>query len=95
MTVEDRFRSELVRTANDPGDVRADDIARACAIALDTDGAELSYSLTSGRRLPLGASDETAALAVLTREVVQAGDGRSGSGRGVGSVMVVFVQPGR
>ncbi len=36
-----------------------------------------------------------AVLAVLTGQVGQASDGRAASGGGVGSVMVVLVQPGR
>ncbi|SDG89652.1 hypothetical protein [Klenkia brasiliensis] len=61
MSLVERFRAEVARTPD--GDLLPDRLARACVALLPFEGAGLSASLLPDHRLPLGASDPTAAAA--------------------------------
>lgn len=65
MSPSEAFHDELERPSvgtNQDG-LLPDRLTRACVTVLPFDGAGLSFALTSGRRILLGASDETAATA--------------------------------
>ncbi|SHN58620.1 ANTAR domain-containing protein [Geodermatophilus obscurus] len=64
MTIAERFAVAVARSASDlPGvELLPERLARACAEVLPVDGAGISLFFASDRRLPLGASDDQAAV---------------------------------
>ncbi|MCO7218378.1 GAF domain-containing protein [Klenkia sp. PcliD-1-E] len=65
MSAAEAFHAELAHSsaAGDDPELLPDRLARACVTVLPVDGAGLSMMLVPDRRLPLGASDPTAAAA--------------------------------
>jgi hypothetical protein len=61
VSLVERFRDELASTPDE--DLLPDRLARVCTALLPVDGAGLSAALLPDHRLPLGASDATAAAA--------------------------------
>jgi hypothetical protein len=75
MTIAERFAVAVARSAPDlPGpELLPERLARACAEVLPVDGAGISLFFASDRRLPLGASDDQAAVAERLQFTVSEG----------------------